>query len=112
MPPGVNVSGLESDGGDRFFCGGGRSGKLRCYHPALQGVSCQTIFEQEEAAMTMRRSIIPASILVVACLTLPSMQAQRQGAAAAPGSGQDVSQTPGARGGGRADAPTIGPGNL
>jgi len=29
MPPGVHVSGLESDGGDRFFCGGGQSGKLR-----------------------------------------------------------------------------------
>jgi len=29
MPPGVSVSGLESDGGDRFFCGGGNSGKLR-----------------------------------------------------------------------------------
>jgi glutamine cyclotransferase len=29
MPPGVTVSGLESDGGDRFFCGGGRSGKVR-----------------------------------------------------------------------------------
>ncbi|MDE2261191.1 MAG: PQQ-binding-like beta-propeller repeat protein [Gammaproteobacteria bacterium] len=29
MPPGVGVSGLESDGGDRFFCGGGGSGKLR-----------------------------------------------------------------------------------
>ena len=29
MPEGVGVSGLESDGGDRFFCGGGRSGKLR-----------------------------------------------------------------------------------
>jgi glutamine cyclotransferase len=29
MPPGVNVSGLESDGGDTFFCGGGRSGKVR-----------------------------------------------------------------------------------
>jgi glutamine cyclotransferase len=28
LPPGVNVSGLESDGGDRFFCGGGRSGKV------------------------------------------------------------------------------------
>jgi glutamine cyclotransferase len=28
MPPGVEVSGLESDGGDRFFCGGGRSGKV------------------------------------------------------------------------------------
>jgi hypothetical protein len=23
------VSGLESDGGDRFFCGGGKTGKVR-----------------------------------------------------------------------------------
>jgi glutamine cyclotransferase len=29
MPPGVNVSGLESDGADRFFCGGGNSGVVR-----------------------------------------------------------------------------------
>ena len=29
MPEGVGVSGLESDGGDRFFCGGGKSGKVR-----------------------------------------------------------------------------------
>ena len=29
MPPGVYVSGLESDGHDRFFCGGGPSGKVR-----------------------------------------------------------------------------------
>lgn len=29
MPEGTGVSGLESDGGDRFFCGGGRSGKIR-----------------------------------------------------------------------------------
>ena len=29
MPPGVGVSGLESDGGGRFFCGGGGSGKVR-----------------------------------------------------------------------------------
>ena len=29
MPPGVGVSGLESDGGDRFFCGGAKSGKVR-----------------------------------------------------------------------------------
>lgn len=29
MPPGMGVSGLESDGGDRFFCGGGGSGKVR-----------------------------------------------------------------------------------
>src|SRR5262245_52904433 len=29
MPPGVNVSGLESNGGDLFFCGGGGTGKVR-----------------------------------------------------------------------------------
>lgn len=29
MPAGGGVSGLESDGGDRFFCGGGASGKVR-----------------------------------------------------------------------------------
>jgi glutamine cyclotransferase len=29
MPPGTAVSGLESDGGDRFFCGGSSSGKVR-----------------------------------------------------------------------------------
>jgi DNA-binding beta-propeller fold protein YncE len=29
MPLGVGVSGLESDGGDQFFCGGGPSGKVR-----------------------------------------------------------------------------------
>lgn len=29
MPAGVGVSGLESDGADRFFVGGGKSGKIR-----------------------------------------------------------------------------------
>jgi outer membrane protein assembly factor BamB len=29
MPAGVVVSGLESDGGEMFFCGGGKSGKIR-----------------------------------------------------------------------------------
>ena len=29
MPEGLGVSGLESDGSDRFFCGGGNSGKVR-----------------------------------------------------------------------------------
>ena len=32
MPPGVLISGLESDGGDRFFCGGQKSGKVRVVH--------------------------------------------------------------------------------
>src|SRR6266851_3896465 len=29
MPTGMHVSGLESDGGDQFFCGGGKTGKIR-----------------------------------------------------------------------------------
>ena len=29
MPPGAKVSGLESNGGDQFFCGGGKSGTVR-----------------------------------------------------------------------------------
>jgi glutamine cyclotransferase len=29
MPPGMGVSGLESDGADQFFCGGGNGGTLR-----------------------------------------------------------------------------------
>jgi glutamine cyclotransferase len=29
MPPGTNVSGLESDGAGLFYCGGGGSGKVR-----------------------------------------------------------------------------------
>lgn len=34
MPEGVGVSGLESDGATRFFCGGGESGKIRAVqHP-------------------------------------------------------------------------------
>jgi glutamine cyclotransferase len=29
MPAGVGISGLESDGGNQFFCGGGGSGRIR-----------------------------------------------------------------------------------
>ncbi|TCU12943.1 glutaminyl-peptide cyclotransferase [Rhizobium sullae] len=29
MPPGMGISGLESNGSDQFFCGGGRTGKVR-----------------------------------------------------------------------------------
>ena len=29
LPDGVHVSGLEADGGERFYCGGGNSGKVR-----------------------------------------------------------------------------------
>jgi hypothetical protein len=29
LPAGINVSGLESDGRDTFYCGGGGTGKVR-----------------------------------------------------------------------------------
>ncbi len=39
MPPGTGVSGLESDGGDRFFCGGGTSGKVRAIRRPRRGAT-------------------------------------------------------------------------
>jgi len=37
MPPGVGVSGLESDGADLFYCGGGASGKVRAVRRPKKG---------------------------------------------------------------------------
>jgi glutamine cyclotransferase len=37
MPSGANVSGLESDGADQFFCGGGGSGKVRAVRRPKRG---------------------------------------------------------------------------
>ncbi|MGY3615742.1 Vgb family protein [Bradyrhizobium sp. USDA 10063] len=37
LPSGVSVSGLESDGRDQFFCGGGTSGKVRAVRKPKRG---------------------------------------------------------------------------
>lgn len=37
MLPGAGVSGLESDGGEKFFCGGGRSGRIRAVRRPKRG---------------------------------------------------------------------------
>jgi hypothetical protein len=42
MPRGVAVSGLESDGGDQFFCGGGSSGKVRAVRRPRRGSAAGT----------------------------------------------------------------------
>jgi hypothetical protein len=42
MPPGVGVSGLESDGGDQFFCGGGSSGKVRVVRRPRKGCAADS----------------------------------------------------------------------
>jgi glutamine cyclotransferase len=39
MPPDVHISGLESDGSDRFFCGGGNTGKVRAIRRPRRGAS-------------------------------------------------------------------------
>lgn len=39
MPTGTGVSGLESDGGDRFFCGGGNSGKVHAVRRPKRGAA-------------------------------------------------------------------------
>jgi len=39
MPDGIYVSGLESNGRDRFFCGGGTSGKIRAVRRPGQGAA-------------------------------------------------------------------------
>lgn len=38
MPAGTHISGLESDGGDRFYCGGGGRAVIRAVQrPRRQG---------------------------------------------------------------------------
>ncbi len=37
MPAGVGVAGLESDGGERFFCGGGYGRTLRAVRRPRRG---------------------------------------------------------------------------
>jgi glutamine cyclotransferase len=40
MPTGLGISGLESDGGDQFFCGGGSSAKVRAVRrPARRAIT-------------------------------------------------------------------------
>jgi glutamine cyclotransferase len=39
MPPGALVSGLESAGADRFYCGGGSSGKVRAVRRPRRGAA-------------------------------------------------------------------------
>jgi glutamine cyclotransferase len=41
MPQGVSISGLESDGGDRFFCGGGPTGKVRAVRRPRSSLSAR-----------------------------------------------------------------------
>jgi hypothetical protein len=45
MPPGMGVSGLESDGGSQFFCGGATSGKVRAVRRPKRSTAASTGFK-------------------------------------------------------------------
>jgi glutamine cyclotransferase len=58
MPRGMNISGLESDGGNRFFCGGQKSGKVRVVRRPQPG---KTADEAAEKRASSRPKIDPKS---------------------------------------------------
>lgn len=55
MPPGATVSGLESDGGDQFFGGGGSSGKVRVILRPRWGSAAGSGSETPDARPTIAR---------------------------------------------------------
>jgi glutamine cyclotransferase len=55
MPPGLYVSGLESDGGDQFFCGGGPSGKVRAVRRPRRGSAADGSSETASNPKSSRR---------------------------------------------------------
>jgi glutamine cyclotransferase len=61
MPPGMCVSGLESDGADQFFCGGGPSGKLRAIRRPRRGASAAG---GSDTASTPKAASIPKAALI------------------------------------------------
>ena len=53
MPPAMGVSGLACDGGDRFFCGGGKSGEVR----AVRRPKRSTLRTDPQATEGVRRDV-------------------------------------------------------
>jgi len=58
MPRGMNISGLESDGSDRFFCGGQKSGKIRVVRRPRPGKKANGAAEERASS---RSKIDPKS---------------------------------------------------
>lgn len=50
MPRGVPVSGLDSDGGDHFLCGGGPTGKIRAVRRPVRGRNNEHAQRRENGA--------------------------------------------------------------
>jgi glutamine cyclotransferase len=56
MPRGMNISGLESDGSDRFFCGGQKSGKVRVVRRPRRGKAADGAAEKRASS---RHRVVP-----------------------------------------------------
>ena len=51
MPRGVYISGLESDGRDEFFCGGGKTGKVRAVRRPRRGAERGTAVRSQSTPL-------------------------------------------------------------
>ena len=58
MPPGTGVSGLESDGADLFYCGGGASGKVRAVRAESRRREAHDLNTLEQGAHSMNTATI------------------------------------------------------
>ena len=68
MPAGAGVSGLESDGGDRFFCGGGSSGKVRAIVDRSAAVNAAAAGTSNETQVMMTTDLSDIYRNYIACL--------------------------------------------
>jgi hypothetical protein len=64
MPSGVAVSGLESDGGDLFFCGGGNSGKVRAVGRPKRGSRRKRALSAKKQVIS---SFVPLALVSTFC---------------------------------------------
>ena len=69
MPPGVAVSGLESDGNDTFFCGGGKQRQAASGQTAPSGLSalpnlsCRIVFLRNASTLVFLERVLDASLV-------------------------------------------------
>ena len=84
MPPGVGVSGLESDGGDRFFCGGGRSGRVQSRSPAQASTLSEMESHPPAAAQFRCETAFVSGASPSADVCRPGAERKRRGTRALP----------------------------
>src|SRR4029079_2139068 len=82
MPTGTACSGLESDGADRFYCGGGTSGKVRAVRRPKRPTPSRSYAASSRAdvlttAASSRSSRAPSPRHALPCITASVVGASR-----------------------------------